>query len=157
MPDPDHVPMELFEEAHDLVQAFAELGAEYVLVGAYAFAAHGGRTADGAAEVLVRPSPENAMRVVRALAVLDVDLDQIGITHYDFAHTGTVYQLGEPSARVTLVTSISGVDFDEVWRTRVQGMIGRDSVWLVGREALARNLRAAGRVADANLLQAGRA
>ncbi len=153
MPDPDRVRLQLFEDAHDLLQAFAELGAEYVVVGAYALAAHGGREATGAAEVLVRPSPENAMRVVRALAVLDVDLDQLGITHYDFAHPGAVYQLGEPSARVVLVTSISGVDFDEVWLSRMRGMIGSDAVWVVGRDALVRNLRAAGRVSDADLLE----
>lgn len=154
MPELGRVRLQLFEDAHDLLQAFAELGAEYVVVGSYAVAAHGGKPAVGAAEVLVRPSPDNAMRVVRALAVLDVDLDHLGITHYDFAHPGTVYQLGDASARVTLVTSISGVDFDEVWASRMRGMIGRDAVWVVGRAALVRNLRAAGRGADARALEA---
>lgn len=38
----------------------------------------------------------------------------------DLAAQGIVYQLGLPPRRIDLMTSLSGVDFDDAWSTRVE-------------------------------------
>jgi hypothetical protein len=52
----------------DMLSALSAEGAEYLLIGAYAMAVHGVPRATGDIDVWVRPSPENADRVLRALA-----------------------------------------------------------------------------------------
>lgn len=135
----------LAEEHSDFVHALALCGVDYLVVGAHAFAAHLGRRANGALEVMVRPSPENSIRVVRTLAVLDLGLERLGMTHYDFAYPGTVYDLGTAQRRVVLVTSISGVDFADAWQTRVAFPIQDGEAWVLGREHLSRHMQASGR------------
>lgn len=39
----------------------------------------------------------------------------------DFAHAGSVVQLGVPPVRIDILTKISAVTFREAWRTRVFG------------------------------------
>ena len=51
-----------------MLRALSAAGAEFLLVGAYAMAAHGVPRATGDLDVWVRPTPENAERVLRALA-----------------------------------------------------------------------------------------
>ena len=50
----------LNEGCVDMRAALAEAGAEHVVVGAYAMAAHGVPRATGDIDILVRPSAENA-------------------------------------------------------------------------------------------------
>ena len=59
-----------------------------------------------------------------------------------------VVQLGRPPHRIDLLTSISGVDFEAAWPTRVQAAIDGIPVPFLGREMLLANKRAAGRSKD---------
>ena len=51
----------------DLLSVFNANGVEYLVVGAYALAAHGRVRATGDLDVWVRAAPENAARVINAL------------------------------------------------------------------------------------------
>lgn len=70
------------------------------------------------------------------------------MTAADFAAEGNVYQLGLPPRRIDILTSISGVSFDEAWRGRVDVTIDGEAVPVLGRDELIRNKRAAGRPKD---------
>jgi hypothetical protein len=59
-----------------------------------------------------------------------------------------VIQLGHEPNRIDLITSISGVGFEETWSIRVQGEIDGLPVAFIGREALLRNKAATGRAKD---------
>ena len=61
---------------------------------------------------------------------------------------GKVIQLGYESNRIDLMTSISGVPFDDAWSTRVPGTVDGLPVLFIGREALLRNKAASGRPKD---------
>ena len=56
------------EEYLNLLRLFRAEDVEYVVVGGYAVIAHGFPRTTGDLDVLVRPTPANARRVVRALA-----------------------------------------------------------------------------------------
>jgi hypothetical protein len=138
----------LFEDAGDLLRSFAEAGVEYVVVGAHALAAHGLPRATADFDVLVRPSPDNARRVIAALQAFGAPLRTHGVDVHDFEQPGTVYQLGLPPLRIDVLTKISGVDFDEAWQSRITVAIADQTVHVLGRDALIKNKRATGRRKD---------
>ncbi len=71
-----------------------------------------------------------------------------GVTVKDFEVEDNVYQVGLPPRRIDLLTSISGVAFDEANARRVTVEIDGRTIPFIGREALVRNKRATGREKD---------
>ena len=130
----------------EMLRALSAESADYLLVGAYAMAAHGVPRATGDIDVWVRPSRENARRVLRALGRFGAPL--FDLSAQDLSRDGTVFQLGVPPRRIDLLTSIDGITFDEAWPDRVACRLGDVDVTVIGREALIRNKRAAGRPKD---------
>jgi len=119
---------------------------EYVVVGGYAFAFHAHPRYTGDMDVFVRPSEENAQRVMGALR--DFGFALSSLTWRDFAAAGHVVQLGYPPLRIDILTSIDGVSFDEAWSRRVATHYGEQHIWLLSKEDLIRNKRASGRKQD---------
>ena len=132
----------------DLLRALVEAEVEFVVVGAHAMAYHGVPRATGDLDVLVRPSTENAARVVAALETFGAPLAAHGVEQGDFERPRNVYQIGLPPRRIDVMTSITGVDFEEAWETRETLAIGGVVVPFLGREALIHNKRASGRDKD---------
>jgi hypothetical protein len=132
----------------DLLVLFADAGVEFVIVGAYALAFHGAPRASGDIDLFVRPDQANARRVFEALARFGAPLESAGMTAADFAEPGAVYQIGLPPRRIDILTTISGVTFDEAWGSRSTGEVEGRTVAFIGREALLKNKQAAGRLKD---------
>jgi hypothetical protein len=65
-----------------------------------------------------------------------------------------VVQIGLPPRRIDILTSISGVGFDEAWTARVTHEVGGIRVPFLGRADLVRNKRASGRTKDQADLEA---
>jgi len=59
------------------LSALSDAGAEFVIVGAHALAAHGLPRATGDLDIWVRPSPENARRVLAALRAFKAPLHDL--------------------------------------------------------------------------------
>jgi hypothetical protein len=139
----------LHRDFADLLGALAGTAAEYLVVGAYAMAFHGVPRATGDLDVLVRPTEENAHRVWRALADFGAPLEATGLTLADLATPGTIYQMGLPPRRIDVLTTISGVSFEEAWSTHVDLQVDSGVVVpVIGLDALVRNKRATGRPKD---------
>ncbi len=132
----------------DLVDAFAAESVDYVVVGAFALAAHGLVRATGDIDFLVSPSTDNAPRVLRALLRFGAPTQAAGVDEGDFTRPGTVYQIGVAPRRIDLLTQISGVSFDEASASRSNRDIEGRSVPFLGLDALIRNKRASGRPKD---------
>lgn len=139
---------ELNEDFLDMLQALTDAQVDFVIVGAHAMAAHGLPRATGDIDILVRPDAHNAARVLLALRAFGAPLDSHGITQADFERRGTVYQIGLPPRRIDLLTEISGVTFEEAWQTRTLTRLAGRPIAVLGRDALLRNKRAAGRDKD---------
>jgi hypothetical protein len=56
--------------------------------------------------------------------------------------------MGAPPIQIHVMSSINGVEWDEVWTDRVEGFLGGHTVHFLGRETFLRNKRAAGRPKD---------
>lgn len=130
----------------DLLAEFNAQGVEYVIVGAHALAAHGHVRATKDLDVWVRPAPENAARVLKALRVFGAPLHDL--TEADLVEPGLVFQIGVPPIRIDVLTAIDGVEFSEAWSSRLVSKFGDQTVAVLSKLHLIQNKRAAGRTQD---------
>lgn len=138
--------MEIQSDFSELLALLNEHNVEYVVVGAHALAYHGVPRYTGDLDVLVRPSKENADRILRAL-------DQFGfgslqLTSDDFVIDDQVVQLGRPPLRVDFLTSLSGVTWTEAIDGSEEGKYGELPTRYLGRNEFIKNKRALGRTKD---------
>ncbi len=136
----------LNENFKDILSMLSEAGAEYLLVGGYALAAHGCPRATGDIDIWVRPSQDNAARVWETLQRFQAPLAKV--SQADFHTPDVVYQMGMPPQRIDLLTSISGVDFDEAWTDKLVVEIDGLSIPVIGLKHLYVNKIASGRERD---------
>jgi hypothetical protein len=148
--------MELAPDFDEFIGSLIAHGVEFVVVGAYALAFHGAPRFTGDLDILVRPSLENAARVLEALEAFGFPVPDL--TPEAIADRRRMLQMGVPPVQIHLMSAISGVEWDEVWFDRVEGVLGRNRVCFLGRETFLRNKRAAGRpkdLADIDALEPG--
>jgi hypothetical protein len=130
----------------DFLSAFNAEGVEYLVVGAYALAAHGLPRATGDLDLWVDARPDNADRVWRALVRFGAPVDEL--RRDDFTRPDVVLQVGVAPRRVDVLTGIDGVDFAAAWPERLTVPLSDLEVPVISREFLIRNKRACGRPQD---------
>jgi hypothetical protein len=130
----------------EMLSALCAAGAEFLVVGAHALAAHGAPRATGDLEIWIRATPENADRVLAALRQFGAPL--FDLTKGDLLAPDVVFQIGLIPSRIDLLTSITGVEFDRAWPNRIEVTVGELTVPVLGREELIANKEATGRPRD---------
>lgn len=130
----------------DMLSALSGEGVEYLVVGAYALAAHGLPRATGDLDVWVRPTVDNTERVLRALRSFGAPL--LDLTRDDLLRPDTVFQIGVAPTRIDLLTGVSGLTFDEAWPSRISVTLEGLPVPVIGFDELLRNKEASGRPQD---------
>lgn len=134
------------QDFRDLLAALSEAGARFLIVGAYAVAFHAEPRATGDLDIWVEASAPNAERVMAALRKFGAPLHDLTLA--DLATSDVVFQIGVPPRRIDILTSITGVAFDDAWTERAQVTYGDVRCPVIGREALMRNKAALGRPKD---------
>lgn len=119
---------------------------KFLVVGGYALAAHGHPRATKDLDVWVMIEPTNAERLVGALD--DFGMASVGLEVDDFLEPEVVIQLGYPPIRIDLITSASGVDFEQCWENRMLVPIGGVEAGFISREDLIANKEASARPQD---------
>lgn len=138
--------MPLSKDLREFVECLNSNGVEYLIVGALAVARHGYPRYSADVDFFLSASPANADRAVAAIR--QFGFGSLGLTVHEFTTPGRVIQLGHEPNRIDLLTSISGVSFEEAWQGRLAGDLDGIPVFFIGREALLRNKDAAGRGKD---------
>ena len=141
------------EDFLDLLGLLLRAGARFLVVGAHAMAVHGVPRATGDLDVWVDPDPANADRVWRALLEFGAPAQEMGVSPKDLETPGVVVQIGQPPRRIDILTQISGVLFEEAWRTRVVHSFETLAIPFLGRAEIVRNKRASGRPKDLSDLE----
>jgi len=140
--------MDLNPDFFDIAAALQEEGAEFLVVGAFAMAAHGLPRATGDLDVWINPVPENASRVWRALLRFGAPVEAASLTVGDLVDPHMVFQMGQPPRRIDIITGIDGVSFGDAWPNRKLVTVEGLEIPCLGREELIRNKRASGRDKD---------
>lgn len=142
------------EDFRDLLAALLGVEARFLVVGAHALAVHGVPRATGDLDVWIAADPANAERVWSGLMRFGAPVAALGVSRDDLTQPDRVVQIGLPPRRIDILTSISGVAFDEAWPERVTHEVDGLVVPFLGRAALVRNKRATGRTKDQADLEA---
>jgi hypothetical protein len=138
--------MPLSKDLREFVELLNANKVEYLVVGAFAVAHHGVPRYTADLDLLLRASSENAERVLHALS--QFGFASLEVRSSDLQQSDTVIQLGVSPNRIDLLTSISGVTFEDAWSTREQGDMDGLVVHFIGRAALIRNKEHTGRARD---------
>jgi hypothetical protein len=126
----------------EILSAFCEKKVEFLLVGAYAVAAHGLPRATGDIDLWIQCSEDNAERVWQALEKFGAPLSEFN--KGDLATLDTVIQLGVAPRRIDILTQITGVNFADAQADRIIVKIEGMEVPVISRKHLLQNKRAVG-------------
>ena len=121
-------------------------GVEYLVVGGYAVGYHGYSRTTGDIDVWIRQSPDNAERGVEAIRSFGFDTPNL--IRERFLGDGQITRMGLPPNRIEVMTSLSGVSFDEAWANRITSDWDGVLVPLIDLRRLRQNKLASGRLKD---------
>ena len=138
--------MILNEDYRDILQALNAEQVDFILVGAYALAAHGYPRATMDIDLWVMPSLENAEAVIRALKRFGSPLH--GLTAEDLQSDDTVFQIGVAPRRIDLITGATGLDFSSASKNAVVKKFDGIELRVLSVDDLIINKEATGRPKD---------
>jgi hypothetical protein len=136
----------LNRDFRDVLSAFNAEGVEYLVVGAYALAAHGLPRATGDLDLWIAATSENAARVWAALNKFGASLRDLKVE--DFEAADQVIQIGVSPSRIDILTSIDGVEFEPARLRAANLSVGDVSLPVISKTDLIANKRATGRPQD---------
>ena len=124
---------------------------EYLLVGGYAVSYHGYPRTTADIDIWVAIQKENAEKLVAVLREFGFDAPQL--TAALFLRQNQIIRMGNPPMRIELLTTISGVRFEECYSERTVDVIDDVEVQIINLEHLKRNKQASGRQKDLDDLE----
>jgi hypothetical protein len=116
----------------------------YVVIGATAFPIHGYARATLDIDIFIDATADNADRTLAALR--DTGYDVTGITAEDLQTKKLLIR--QYILETDIHPFVAGVSFEEVWKNRVEDVIGQTPAFFAGLDDLIRMKQAAGRPKD---------
>jgi len=139
----------MFDDFKELLSIFNAHSVKYLIVGGYAVSFHAQPRATKDMDLFIKADPANARATYAALAAFGAPLS--GISESDLADLSKFIRIGEEPVAVDILPGIDGVNFDEAWERRVEGVIdaktGLTAFFIAGSDLIASKL-AAGRMRD---------
>jgi len=138
--------VKLQKDLREFIELLNSHRVEYLVVGGHAVAFHGYPRYTGDIDFLVRPSEENASRLVAVI-------ERFGLAEADnlkptLMQREKIVQIGRPPNRIDILTSASGIDFEEAWERASSGSLDGLPVRFPDLGSLLKNKRASGRAKD---------
>jgi predicted nucleotidyltransferase len=127
-----------------LLQYLNEARAVFVIIGATAFPAYGYARATLDIDLFIKPTRANVRRVMKALLRFGYDLADFDENDF-LTHKVLLRQY---VLETDIHPFVKGVSFDEIWKNKLPGKIGKCDVFFPSLEDMIRMKRAAGRPKD---------
>ena len=144
--------MEVQKDFKELLKMFNAHNVQYLIVGGYALAYYGAPRYTGDIDILIKSDSINASLILKALN--EFGFGSVGLKLNDFTNTDNIVQLGYPPVRIDIMTSISGVSWEDAYNGREEGKYGDVPVYFIGLDQYIQNKRASGRKKDLADLEA---
>jgi predicted nucleotidyltransferase len=135
----------------EFLKLLNEHSIRYLLIGGYAVGYHGYPRATADMDIWVAMQPENAEKIVSVLREFGFDLPELSADL--FLKEEQIVRMGVPPVRLEIITSISGVAFDECYEDRVTDILDGVEVNLISLKNLKVNKKASGRYKDLDDLE----
>jgi hypothetical protein len=138
--------LELANDYKEFLRLLRAHGVEYLLIGGWAVGYHGYPRATYDLDVWIAISPVNADRIMKALADFGFDVPELSADL--FLKDDSIVRMGAEPVRIEVMTTISGVEFDECYRGRLETTMNGEPVSLINLYDLKVNKKASGRIKD---------
>ncbi len=119
---------------------------KYLVVDGYALAFHGYPRFTKDIDFWVWVDEENAKNILKTIK--DFGFSSLDLKKEDFLSPGYVVQLGQPPARIDLLTSVTGLEFEECYKSKVHIEIQGSEIDFIDLESFKKNKKAVGRHQD---------
>lgn len=142
------------EDYRDMILCLQSEGVEFMLVGGYAVGLHGWPRTTFDIDFWVLANPSNAVSIMRALKKFGAPL--MNLSEDDFHQPGIVFQIGNAPQRIDILSSVSGIRYEEAVRHAETMQVDGLSLKVISLDDLILNKRASGRpkdIADAQTLE----
>ena len=136
----------LNQDYKEMLSLLLDNKVEFLLVGAYALAAHGFPRATADIDIFVKPNSENASALYKTLEKFGAPLENI--SRDDFAHPGIILQIGVAPRRIDIITKIDGLTYDEASKGKEIIEIESLLIPVISKQNLIINKLASGREKD---------
>jgi hypothetical protein len=136
----------LNKDYREMLLCLLEEDVKFLLVDAYALAAHGFPRATKEIDFFVWATPDNSANLIKALAKFGAPLSDISAS--DFSSEGIIFQIGNSPRRIDIITSIDGVKFDRAYANKATIFLEGLEVPVISMADLITNKRASGRKQD---------
>ena len=139
----------MFDDFKNLLSVFNDHGVKYLIVGGYAVSFHAQPRATKDLDIFIKADPANAEAAFAALARFGAPL--LGISVNDLSDPTKFIRFGREPVAIDILPGIDGVNFDEAWERRIEGVVDRQSglaAHFISREDLIASKIAAGRMRD---------
>ncbi len=138
--------IELHPDFKDFLRLLSSHNVKYLLVGGYAVGYHGYPRATGDMDIWIEMSKPNSKKILATFR--DFGMPNEAISESLFLEQNKVIRMGVPPVRLEVITSASGVDFNECYSNREVIEIDGIPINFISLQDLKKNKHAAGRYKD---------
>jgi hypothetical protein len=143
--------IELPPDLSEFLRLLHSHAVEYLLVGGHAVGYYGHPRATNDMDIWVRPTAENAAKLVRVF--IDFGYSPNSIRPEIFLDRDKVIRIGVPPVCIDVIMAVSGVDFSSCYPRRNSQSISGVPATLISLEDLKANKQASGRLKDLDDLE----
>ena len=137
----------------DFIKLLNKHKVSYLVVGAYALALYAEPRNTGDIDVFIERSEVNAKKILKVLS--EFGFESLELTVKDFITQNIIIQLGVQPVRIDIITTISGVSFEDAFAKKEKKQFGKTVANFISKEFLIKNKKASARnkdLADLELL-----
>ena len=136
----------LSKDFKEFIELLNENNVKYLVVGGYAVAFHGYPRYTKDIDIWIEISAGNAENMIKTLERFG--FGSLNLKIEDFLEKDQIIQLGYPPNQIDLLTTITGVTFEECYKLKIQIEIQGLKINFIDIENLKNNKRATGRLQD---------
>ena len=135
--------MRIEKDFEDFIKHLNHENIKYCIIGAMAINLHGRPRYTGDLDIFVEPTIENSIKTYKAIKEFGADVSDVNPDY--FSKAGNYFQIGITPVQIHISTKIDAVNFDEVWKNKLETKYGEEQSRFIGINELIKNLEATGR------------
>jgi len=143
--------LELPKDFKEFLRLLRAHDVKYLLIGGWAVGHHGYPRSTDDLDVWIAISQANAERTVKVFREFGFDVPELSTAL--FLQPDQIVRMGIEPVRIEVMTSISGVRFEECYLERLETMLDNQPVSLISLRHLRLNKKASGRLKDMSDLE----
>ncbi len=138
--------MKTEKDYEEFLELLNKHNVRYCIIGAFALAFHARPRYTKDMDIWIDASTDNANRLL--IALNEFGFGSLNLAVEDFSTKGNIIQLGYEPVRIDLLTSIKGLEFEDIWKNRVRGPYGKQTANYIDRQNLIKSKKISNRPQD---------